>query len=68
MGINDCRLLITYANCLNPNPDRHSVGWDLDPSSLTLRFFKKKQQTLKATIMPAAEDKFCDIFPSLGQK
>ena len=27
-----CRLLITFANNLNPNQDRQNVGSDLDPN------------------------------------
>ena len=30
------RLLITFANSLNPDQDRHNVGPDLDPNRLTL--------------------------------
>ena len=32
-----CRLLITFANRLDPDQDRQSVGPDLDPNGLTLR-------------------------------
>ena len=31
-----CRLLITFANSLDPDQDRHNVGPDLDPNCLTL--------------------------------
>ena len=31
-----CRLLITFANSLDPDQDRRSVGPDLDPNRLTL--------------------------------
>ena len=31
-----CRLLITFANSLDPDQDRHSVGPDLNSNSLTL--------------------------------
>ena len=31
-----CRLLITFANGLDPDQDRHNVGPDLDPNRLTL--------------------------------
>ena len=31
-----CGLLITYANSLDPDQDRHNVGPDLDPNHLTL--------------------------------
>ena len=31
-----CRLLITFANSLNPDQDRQEVGPDLDPNWLTL--------------------------------
>ena len=30
------RLLITFANCLDPDQDRHYVGPDLGPNRLTL--------------------------------
>ena len=31
-----CRLLITFANSLDPNQARQNVGPDLDPNCLTL--------------------------------
>ena len=31
-----CHLLITFANCLDPDQDRQNVSPDLDPNSLTL--------------------------------
>ena len=31
-----CHLLITFANSLDPDQDRHYVGPDLDPNCLTL--------------------------------
>ena len=31
-----CRLLITFANSLDPDQDKQSVGPDLDPKRLTL--------------------------------
>ena len=31
-----CRLLITSANCLDPDQDLQNVGPDLDPNRLTL--------------------------------
>ena len=31
-----CRLLLNFANSLDPDQDRHSVGPDLDPKHLTL--------------------------------
>ena len=31
-----CCLLITFANSLDPDQDRHNVGPDLDPSCLTI--------------------------------
>ena len=31
-----CRLLITFANMLDPDQNRQNVGLDLDPSCLTL--------------------------------
>ena len=33
---NFCRLLVTFANSLYRDQDRHNVGHDLDPNSLTL--------------------------------
>ena len=33
---NFCRLLITVANSLDPDQDRHFVGPDLDPSGVIL--------------------------------
>ena len=33
---NFCRLLITFANSLDPDQDQHLIGPDLDPNSLTL--------------------------------
>ena len=35
-------LLVTFANSLDPDVDRKSVGPDLDPNCLRLRFLKKK--------------------------
>ena len=34
---NFCSLLITFANSLDPNQDRHNVNADLDPKHLLLR-------------------------------
>ena len=35
-----CHLLITFANSLDPDQDRHSVRFDLDPNHLSPeRFF-----------------------------
>ena len=34
-----CRLLITFANSLDPDQDRQKVGPDLDPNCLTLRWY-----------------------------
>ena len=31
-----CRLLMNFANSLDPDQDRHNVGPDLDPNRLTL--------------------------------
>ena len=31
-----CRLLITFANSLDPDQDQHNVGPDPDPNLLTL--------------------------------
>ena len=36
-----CRLLITFANSLDPDQDRQKVSPDLDPNSLTLLAFLK---------------------------
>ena len=42
-----CRLLITFANSLDPDQDQQNVGLDLDPNCLTLadrvpeRLFRK---------------------------
>ena len=36
LTISFCRLLITFANSLDPDQDRQNVGPDLDPSRLTL--------------------------------
>ena len=32
-----CRLLITFANSLDPDQDQQNVGPDLDPNCLTLK-------------------------------
>ena len=37
-----CPLLITFANSLDPDQDRHNVDPDLDPNRLTLIVFLKK--------------------------
>ena len=37
----DCRLLITIANSLDQDQDRHNVGPDLDPNCLILIAFLK---------------------------
>ena len=39
---NFCYLLITFANSLNPDQDRHNVGPDLDPNCLSLMVFLKE--------------------------
>ena len=39
---NFCRLLIAFANSLDPDQDRHLVGPDLDPNYLTPKEFFKK--------------------------
>ena len=36
------RLLIIFANCLDPDQDQQNIGPDLDPNCLTLRYFLKK--------------------------
>ena len=36
-----CRLLITFANSLDPDQARQNVGPDLDPNFLTLMIFLK---------------------------
>ena len=36
LACGDFCLLITFANSLDPDLDRHSVGPDLDPNHLTL--------------------------------
>ena len=36
-----CRLLITFANSLDPNQAQQFVGPDLDPNCLTLMVFLK---------------------------
>ena len=36
------RLLITFANSLDPDQDRQNVGPDLDPNYLTLIVFPKE--------------------------
>ena len=36
-----CRLLITFANSLDPNQAQRFVGPDLDPNCLTLMVFLK---------------------------
>ena len=35
-SVDFCHLLITFANSLDPDQDRQSVGPDLDPNCLTL--------------------------------
>ena len=48
-----CRLLITFANSLDPDQARQNVGPDLDPNCFTPKEFSKKldfgknQQTTK---------------------
>ena len=37
-----CRLLITFANSLDPDQARQNVGPDLDPNFDTLKVFFKK--------------------------
>ena len=37
-----CRLLITFANSLDPGQARQNVGPDLDPNCLTLMVFLKE--------------------------
>ena len=41
------RLLITFANSLDPDQDRQNVGLDLDPNCLTLKEFFSKKFILK---------------------
>ena len=38
----ECHLLITFANSLDPDQARHSVGPDLSPNCLTLMVFLKE--------------------------
>ena len=57
-----CHLLLTLANCLNPDQDRQNVGPDQNPNSLTCDLivflndfffkngFEKSQQMTKNTI------------------
>ena len=42
VGLCSCSLLITFANSLDPDQDRHSVGPDLDPDHLTLIVFLRE--------------------------
>ena len=35
-SVDFCRLLITFANSLDPDQDQQNVGLDLDPNRLTL--------------------------------
>ena len=37
-----CCLLLTFANILDPDQDRHNVGPDLDPNRLTLKEYSEK--------------------------
>ena len=37
-----CRLLIAFANSLDPDEARQNVGPDLDPNCLTLMVFQKE--------------------------
>ena len=37
-----CRLLITFANSLDPDQDRQKVGTDFDPNCLCCTHFLKK--------------------------
>ena len=56
-----CRLLITFANSLDPDQDGHSVGPDLDPSWVFLNDFfeevyfeeKVSRQQQKHAILPS---------------
>ena len=46
-----CRLLITFANSLDPDQARQNVGPDLDPYCLTFMAFLKGKQFKKRVIL-----------------
>ena len=69
-----CRLLITYANSLDPDQARRNVGPDLGPNCLTLmvlpkEFFEKvdfeKNQQIHKSMQnyPACKELIQKIFP-----
>ena len=52
---NFCRLLITFANSLDPDQARQNVGPDVDPNCLTLKnpqMTKKKKKKKKHAKLP----------------
>ena len=59
-----CRLLITFANSLNPDKDKKNVETDLDPNCLTKNFFEKdyfeqhQQMRKKHEKIPPTGNKF----------
>ena len=53
---NFCYLLITFANSLDPDQGRHSVGPDLDPYLLTLLYHSCKI-LLKRLILKSMKNK-----------
>ena len=44
---NFCRLLMTFANSLDPDQVRRNVSPDLDPNHLKVNFEKSQQTTTK---------------------
>ena len=53
----ECRLLITFANSLDPDQARHNVGPDLDPNCLTFRWYSKKNFSKKLILKKSADNK-----------
>ena len=58
-----CRLLITFANILDPDQARQNVGPDLDPNCLTLRCYSWKMFLKKVNFKKKSADdiKACKI-------
>ena len=53
---NFCRLLITFANSLDPDQDRHNVGPDLNPNHLTLWWCSWKNFLKKWILKKSTDD------------
>ena len=52
-----CRLLITFANSLDPDQAQHIAGLNLDPNCLTLWWYSRKNFSKRLILKKTADDK-----------